>query len=74
MPTLIALFDGLPDIARPQTGHKPTQRRIDLLAIEQNAWTLAARDDRCVVVARPYRTRFMRTVCAAAAVVKLMVT
>lgn len=42
---------GLPDFARPQTGHKPTQRRIDLLAIEQNAWTLAARDPRCVVVA-----------------------
>ena len=33
------------------TGHKPTQRRIDLLAIEQNAWVLAARDPRCVVVA-----------------------
>jgi dihydroneopterin aldolase len=42
---------GLPDLPRPQTGHKPTQRRIDLLAIEQNAWTLAARDPRCVVVA-----------------------
>jgi dihydroneopterin aldolase len=27
-----------------------TQRRIDLLAIEQNAWVLAARDPRCVVV------------------------
>ena len=27
------------------------QRRIDLLAIEQNAWVLAARDPRCVVVA-----------------------
>jgi dihydroneopterin aldolase len=25
------------------------QRRIDLLAIEQNAWVLAARDPRCVV-------------------------
>ncbi len=33
------------------TGHKPTQRRVDLLAIEQNAWALAARDARCVVVA-----------------------
>lgn len=33
-----------------QTGHKMTQRRIDLLAIEQNAWGLAARDLRCVVV------------------------
>lgn len=42
---------GLPDLARPVTGHKPTQRRVDLLAIEQNAWTLAARDPRCVVVA-----------------------
>ena len=30
--------------------HKPTQRRIDLLAIEQNGWALAARDARCVVV------------------------
>lgn len=26
------------------------QRRIDLLAIEQNAWVLAAKDKRCVVV------------------------
>jgi len=34
----------------PRTGHKMTQRRIDLLALEQNAWMLAARDDRCVVV------------------------
>jgi 7,8-dihydroneopterin aldolase/epimerase/oxygenase len=42
---------GLPDVAQPETGHRPTQRRIDLLAIEQNAWVLAARDDRCVVVA-----------------------
>ena len=47
----LILTVGLPDLARPQTGHKPTQRRIDLLAIEQNAWTLAAKDDRCVVVA-----------------------
>lgn len=45
------LIVGLPDLPRPITGHKPTQRRIDLLAIEQNAWTLAARDPRCVVVA-----------------------
>jgi 7,8-dihydroneopterin aldolase/epimerase/oxygenase len=47
----LILTVGLPDIARPMTGHKPTQRRVDLLAIEQNAWTLAARDARCVVVA-----------------------
>lgn len=47
----VILTVGLPDLARPQTGHNPTQRRVDLLAIEQNAWTLAARDPRCVVVA-----------------------
>ncbi len=47
----VILTVGLPDLPRPTTGHKPTQRRIDLLAIEQNAWALAARDDRCVVVA-----------------------
>ena len=43
-PLILAV--GLPDMARPQTGHKPTQRRVDLLAIEQNAWVLAARDPR----------------------------
>jgi 7,8-dihydroneopterin aldolase/epimerase/oxygenase len=47
----LILTVGLPDLARPVTGHKPTQRRVDLLAMEQNAWTLAARDARCVVVA-----------------------
>jgi dihydroneopterin aldolase len=46
----VILTVGLPDMACPQTGHRPTQRRIDLLAIEQNAWVLAARDPRCVVV------------------------
>ena len=30
--------------------NKLTQRRIDLLAIEQNAWVLAGKDERCVVV------------------------
>jgi 7,8-dihydroneopterin aldolase/epimerase/oxygenase len=49
-PPLI-LTVGPPELPRPVTGHRPTQRRIDLLAIEQNAWTLAARDPRCVVVA-----------------------
>lgn len=34
----------------PKTGHRMTQRRVDLLALEQNAWVLAARDERCVVV------------------------
>ncbi len=46
----VILTVGLPDMARPETGHRPTQRRVDLLAIEQNAWVLAARDARCVVV------------------------
>jgi 7,8-dihydroneopterin aldolase/epimerase/oxygenase len=48
LPVILAV--GLPDLPRPVTGHEPTQRRIDLLAIEQNAWSLAARDRRCVVV------------------------
>ncbi len=47
----VILTVGLPDLPRPDTGHKPTQRRVDLLAIEQNAWALAARDPRCVVMA-----------------------
>jgi 7,8-dihydroneopterin aldolase/epimerase/oxygenase len=46
----VILTVGLPDGPRLTTGHKPTERRIDLLAIEQNAWRLAARDPRCVVV------------------------
>lgn len=46
----VILTVGLPGGALPATGHRPTQRRIDLLAIEQNAWVLAARDPRCVVV------------------------
>jgi dihydroneopterin aldolase len=49
LPLILAV--GLPDFARAVTGHRPTQRRVDLLAIEQNAWTLAACDARCVVVA-----------------------
>jgi dihydroneopterin aldolase len=47
----VILTVGLPDLPRPETGHKPTQRRVDMLAIEQNAWALAARDARCVVMA-----------------------
>ncbi|APG48077.1 dihydroneopterin aldolase [Phaeobacter porticola] len=46
----LILCVGAHDMATPQTGHKWTQRRIDLLSIEQNAWRLAAKDDRCVVV------------------------
>jgi len=34
----------------PRAGVSGAQRRIDLLAIEQNAWVLAGRDPRCVVV------------------------
>ncbi|MGJ8610016.1 MAG: dihydroneopterin aldolase [Octadecabacter sp.] len=41
---------GAADIAAPQTRVAMAQRRIDLLAIEQNAWVLAGRDKRCVVV------------------------
>ncbi|MEP5729252.1 MAG: dihydroneopterin aldolase [Sulfitobacter sp.] len=41
---------GAADEPAPHILHKMAQRRIDLLAIEQNAWVLAARDDRCVVV------------------------
>ncbi|MCB1358166.1 MAG: dihydroneopterin aldolase [Maritimibacter sp.] len=48
-PTILCV--GAPDAPRPETGHAMTQRRIDLLALEQNAWVLAARDPRCVVVA-----------------------
>lgn len=41
---------GADDAPAPQVPHKMAQRRIDLLAIEQNAWVLASKDDRCVVV------------------------
>ena len=46
----LILCVGPADVAAPQVPHRMAQRRIDLLAIEQNAWVLAARDDRCVVV------------------------
>ena len=41
---------GPADTAAPVASHPLAQRRIDLLAIEQNAWVLAARDARCKVV------------------------
>ncbi|MGH1367517.1 MAG: dihydroneopterin aldolase [Maritimibacter sp.] len=41
---------GAADVAPVTSDHPMTQRRIDLLAIEQNAWVLAAQDRRCVVV------------------------
>ncbi|MBD0866176.1 MAG: dihydroneopterin aldolase [Rhodobacteraceae bacterium] len=46
----LILCVGAPDTRTPDTGHRMTQRRVDLLAIEQNAWMLAARDARCKVV------------------------
>ncbi|MFT5065118.1 MAG: dihydroneopterin aldolase [Yoonia sp.] len=46
----LIICTGGADLAAPQTGHAMTQRRIDLLAIEQNAWVLAATDLRCKVV------------------------
>jgi dihydroneopterin aldolase len=46
----LILCVGASETTAPRTGHKMTQRRVDLLAIEQNAWVLAARDARCVVV------------------------
>jgi dihydroneopterin aldolase len=46
----LVLCVGASDVPAPQVPHKMAQRRIALLAIEQNAWVLAARDDRCVVV------------------------
>lgn len=41
---------GAADAAAPISRAALAQRRIDLLAIEQNAWILAGRDKRCVVV------------------------
>ena len=46
----LILCVGFAETDRPQTGHAMTQRRVDLLAIEQNAWVVASRDERCVVV------------------------
>ena len=46
----LILCVGASDTPAPQVPHKMAQRRIDLLAIEQNAWVLASKDDRCVVV------------------------
>ncbi len=41
---------GAGGVPAPSTRIAMAQRRIDLLAIEQNAWVLAGRDKRCVVV------------------------
>ena len=47
----LVLAVGLPDAHPPRASDPAAQARIDLLAIEQNAWVLAARDPRCSVVA-----------------------
>ena len=41
---------GTPDMAAPESAVGAAQRRIELLAIEQNAWVLAGQDKRCVVM------------------------
>jgi len=46
----VILCVGAAGIRVPEARIAPAQRRIDLLAIEQNAWVLAGRDARCVVV------------------------
>lgn len=46
----LVLCVGLPAAPRPVVDPRAVQRRIDLLSIEQNAWTLAARDRRFLVV------------------------
>lgn len=46
----LVLCVGLPDAERLRVSPAAVQRRIDLLAIEQNAWTLAARDRRFMVI------------------------
>ena len=48
--TPLVLCVGAANIVAPRAGAALAQRRIDLLAIEQNAWVLAARDARCIVV------------------------
>ena len=48
MPLIICV--GAADTSAPRAGAALAQRRIDLLAIEQNAWVLAGRDKRCMVV------------------------
>ncbi len=45
----VILCVGAPEATAPRVAAPLAQRRIDLLAIEQNAWLLAARDGRCIV-------------------------
>ena len=46
----VILCVGFPMTTVLDTGDKQTQSRVNLLAIEQNAWSLAGRDERCIVV------------------------
>jgi len=48
-PHPVVLCVGPAECPAPRSAIAPAQRRIDLLAIEQNAWVLAGRDPRCVV-------------------------
>ncbi|MDA0720992.1 MAG: dihydroneopterin aldolase [Proteobacteria bacterium] len=50
MPAPVIICVGAGETSAPQVPNRLAQRRIDLLAIEQNAWRLAVRDARCVVV------------------------
>lgn len=47
----VVLCVPLGETPTPQANHPAAQHRVELLALEQNAWVLAARDRRCVVVA-----------------------
>lgn len=49
-PLPLILCVGAAETPAPQSAAALAQRRIDLLAIEQNAWVLAGRDRRCIVV------------------------
>lgn len=49
VPLILCVGPGKDPIRQVENG--AAQRRIDLLAVEQNAWVLAASDKRCVVVA-----------------------
>jgi 7,8-dihydroneopterin aldolase/epimerase/oxygenase len=49
-PSPLILCVGAAEKAAPRSASGLAQRRIDLLAIEQNAWVLAGRDERCIVV------------------------
>lgn len=45
----VILCVGMPNETTPQSVSGPVQNRIDLLAMDQNAWVLAGLDQRCVV-------------------------